>query len=70
MDVFDCLALRKNHSKEEQRARNLSYALWILDLFTRRVKDNGDGKLFCPNQAVDGESVKGMMDGSASWSRG
>jgi len=61
-DVFDFLELRKNHGKEEQRARDLFYALWIPDLFMRRVKDNGDWTLFCPNQAFDVETGKGLMD--------
>merc|ERR1712238_321463 len=61
-DVFDFLEMRKNHGKEEQRARDLFYALWIPDLFMRRVKDNGDWTLFCPNQAYDAETGKGLMD--------
>lgn len=50
-DVFDFLQLKKNHGKEEQRARDLFYALWIPDLFMKRVRDNGDWTLFCPNEA-------------------
>eukprot|EP01012_Entosiphon_sulcatum_P068317 TRINITY_DN9844_c0_g1_i1.p1 TRINITY_DN9844_c0_g1~~TRINITY_DN9844_c0_g1_i1.p1 ORF type:complete len:800 (+),score=142.02 TRINITY_DN9844_c0_g1_i1:1806-4205(+) len=50
-DVFDFLSLRKNHGKEEQRARDLFYALWIPDLFMRRVEENGNWSLFCPNEA-------------------
>jgi ribonucleoside-diphosphate reductase subunit M1 len=50
-DVFDFLDLKKNHGKEEQRARDLFYALWIPDLFMKRVMDNGDWTLFCPNEA-------------------
>ena len=50
-DVFDFLELRKNHGKEEMRARDLFYALWIPDLFMQRVEDNGDWSLFCPNEA-------------------
>merc|ERR1719258_883892 len=61
-DVFDFLELKKNHGKEEQRARDLFYGLWIPDLFMRRVKDNGDWTLFCPNEAYDQESGKGLMD--------
>jgi len=61
-DVFDFLELRKNHGKEEQRARDLFYALWIPDLFMQRVKDNGSWTLFCPNQAYDVDSGKGLMD--------
>merc|ERR1711935_1034798 len=61
-DVFDFLELKKNHGKEEQRARDLFYALWIPDLFMTRVKENGDWTLFCPNEAYDKESNKGLMD--------
>ncbi|MFN3403472.1 MAG: ribonucleoside-diphosphate reductase subunit alpha [Cytophagaceae bacterium] len=50
-DVFEFLDLRKNHGKEELRARDLFYALWIPDLFMKRVEDNGDWSLFCPNEA-------------------
>jgi len=50
-DVFEFLELRKNHGKEEQRARDLFYSLWIPDLFMERVENNGDWSLFCPNEA-------------------
>ena len=50
-DVFEFLDLRKNHGKEEMRARDLFYAMWISDLFMRRVEDNGDWSLFCPHEA-------------------
>ncbi|MBK9149614.1 MAG: ribonucleoside-diphosphate reductase subunit alpha [Saprospiraceae bacterium] len=50
-DIFDFLELKKNHGKEELRARDLFYALWIPDLFMQRVKDNGDWSLFCPNES-------------------
>ncbi|KAG0576267.1 hypothetical protein KC19_5G067700 [Ceratodon purpureus] len=50
-DIFDWLDLRKNHGKEESRARDLFYGLWISDLFMRRVQDNGVWSLFCPNEA-------------------
>ncbi|XP_047337627.1 ribonucleoside-diphosphate reductase large subunit-like [Impatiens glandulifera] len=50
-DVFEFLDLRKNHGKEEQRARDLFYALWIPDLFMERVQSNGHWSLFCPNEA-------------------
>ncbi|MBM3184673.1 MAG: ribonucleoside-diphosphate reductase subunit alpha [Bacteroidetes bacterium] len=49
-DVFDFLDLKKNHGKEEQRARDLFYALWIPDLFMKRVKENGDWTLICPHE--------------------
>merc|ERR1711957_461564 len=61
-DVFDFLELRKNHGKEEQRARDLFYGLWVPDLFMQRVKDNADWTLFCPNEAFDAETGKGLMD--------
>ncbi|GJV74024.1 ribonucleoside-diphosphate reductase large subunit [Tanacetum coccineum] len=50
-DIFAFLDLRKNHGKEEQRARDLFYALWIPDLFMERVQSNGQWSLFCPNEA-------------------
>jgi ribonucleoside-diphosphate reductase alpha chain len=49
-DVFDFLDLKKNHGKEEQRARDLFYALWIPDLFMKRVKENGEWTLMCPHE--------------------
>ncbi|KAI6123381.1 ribonucleotide reductase [Pisolithus croceorrhizus] len=50
-DVFDFIDLRKNHGKEEARARDLFYALWIPDLFMKRVEANADWSLFCPHEA-------------------
>ncbi len=50
-DIFDFLELKKNHGKEELRARDLFYAMWISDLFMRRVKENGEWSLFDPNEA-------------------
>ncbi|MEK6616882.1 MAG: ribonucleoside-diphosphate reductase subunit alpha, partial [Bacteroidota bacterium] len=50
-DVFDFLDLRKNTGKEEGRARDLFLALWIPDLFMKRVEENGEWSLFCPNEA-------------------
>ncbi|CAJ1383694.1 unnamed protein product [Effrenium voratum] len=61
-DVFDFIELRKNHGKEEQRARDLFFGLWVPDLFMQRVKDNQDWTLFCPNEAFDQETGKGLMD--------
>ncbi|SMB84412.1 ribonucleoside-diphosphate reductase, alpha subunit [Hymenobacter roseosalivarius DSM 11622] len=49
-DIFDFLDLKKNHGKEENRARDLFYALWTPDLFMKRVEDNGDWTLMCPNE--------------------
>ena len=50
-DIFAFLDLRKNHGKEEMRARDLFYALWICDLFMKRVEADGQWSLFCPNEA-------------------
>ena len=49
-DVYDFLELRKNHGKEEARARDLFYAMWTPDLFMQRVKENGQWTLMCPNE--------------------
>ena len=49
-DIFDFLDLKKNHGKEEQRARDLFYALWVPDLFMKRVEEGGDWTLMCPNE--------------------
>ncbi|CAN5226970.1 ribonucleoside-diphosphate reductase subunit alpha [soil metagenome] len=50
-DIFEFLDLRKNNGKEEMRARDLFTAMWTSDLFMKRVKENGDWSLFCPNEA-------------------
>jgi ribonucleoside-diphosphate reductase alpha subunit len=50
-DIFDFLDLKKNHGKEEMRARDLFYAMWISDLFMKRVENNEMWSLFCPNEA-------------------
>ncbi|XP_075912709.1 ribonucleoside-diphosphate reductase large subunit isoform X1 [Petromyzon marinus] len=50
MDIFDFLDLKKNTGKEEQRARDLFYALWVPDLFMRRVESNEDWSLMCPHE--------------------
>ena len=55
-DIFDFIDIRKNHGKEEIRARDLFPALWIPDLFMKRVEQNGDWTLFSPNEA------KGLSD--------
>ena len=52
-DIFEFLDLKKNHGKEEMRARDLFYALWMNDLFMQRVKDDGQWTLFDPNEAPD-----------------
>merc|ERR1719414_2235854 len=50
LHIFAFLDLRKNHGKEEQRARDLFYALWIPDLFMKRVKEFGMWSLMCPHE--------------------
>lgn len=50
-DIFDFLDLKKNHGKEEMRARDLFYAMWLSDLFMKRVENNEMWSLFCPNEA-------------------
>ncbi|CAD5291204.1 MULTISPECIES: ribonucleoside-diphosphate reductase subunit alpha [unclassified Imperialibacter] len=49
-DIFDFLQLKKNHGKEELRARDLFYALWIPDLFMKRVESNSEWSLLDPNE--------------------
>jgi ribonucleoside-diphosphate reductase alpha chain len=49
-DIFDFLDLKKNHGKEEMRARDLFYAMWIPDLFMERVETDGKWTLMCPNE--------------------
>jgi len=55
-DIFEFVELRKNHGKEEMRARDLFLAIWTPDLFMRRVENDQDWSLFCPNEA------KGLSD--------
>ncbi|MFL1894205.1 ribonucleoside-diphosphate reductase subunit alpha [Aquimarina sp. 2-A2] len=49
-DIFDFLDLKKNHGKEEMRARDLFYAMWIPDLFMKRVQEDAEWTLMCPNE--------------------
>jgi len=49
-DIFDFLEMKKNTGKEEQRARDLFYALWTPDLFMKRVEEDGEWSLFCPHE--------------------
>ena len=55
-DIYDFIELKKNHGKEEQRARDLFYALWIPDLFMQRVEADAEWTLMCPNECP------GLMD--------
>ena len=50
-DVEDFLMMKRNTGSEEERARDLFYALWVPDLFMERVDAGGDWTLFCPNEA-------------------
>jgi ribonucleotide reductase alpha subunit len=66
-DVEDFLEMKKNTGSEEERARDLFYAMWIPDLFMERVQANGDWTLFCPNEApgladVVGDEFKALYE--------
>jgi len=66
-DIFDFLELKKNHGKEELRARDLFYALWIPDLFMERVEQNGDWTLMSPDECpglfeASGEKFKSLYE--------
>jgi ribonucleotide reductase alpha subunit len=56
-DIEDFLEMRKNHGDEELKARDLFYALWVPDLFMKRVKENGKWSLFCPNECPGLQNV-------------
>ena len=58
-DIFEWLDLRKNHGKEELRARDLFYALWTPDLFMERVQADSEWSLFCPNECAGLHDVYG-----------
>ena len=58
-DIFDFLELKKNHGKEEMRARDLFYAMSTPDLFMKRVEENADWTLMCPNECPDLYNVHG-----------
>ena len=58
-DIFDFLELKKNHGKEEMRARDLFYAMWTPDLLMKRVEENADWTLMCPNECPDLYNVHG-----------
>lgn len=74
-DIFDFIDIRKNHGKEEIRARDLFPALWIPDLFMERVEKNGEWTLFSPNEApgladVYGDEFKQLYEKYESENRG
>lgn len=58
-DIFDFLDLKKNTGKEEMRARDLFYAMWIPDLFMKRVQEDGEWTLMCPNECPNLFNVHG-----------
>lgn len=58
-DVFEFVCIRRNTGSEEERCRDLFIALWIPDIFMKRVKDNADWSLFCPFDAPDLENTHG-----------
>ena len=58
-DIEDFLELRKNHGDEESRARDLFYAMWMSDLFMKRVKENGQWTLMCPDECPGLSDVYG-----------
>ncbi|WP_405351233.1 ribonucleoside-diphosphate reductase subunit alpha [Nonlabens sp. Asnod3-H03] len=58
-DIFDFLDLKKNHGKEEMRARDLFYAMWMSDLFMKRVEANDKWTLMCPHECPDLYNVYG-----------
>ena len=67
-DIEDFLDLKKNHGKEEMRARDLFYALWMPDLFMEKVKDDAEWHLMCPKHSPGlsdawGEEFKNLYEG-------
>jgi len=74
-DVEDFLMMKRNTGSEEERARDLFYALWVPDLFMERVDAGGDWTLFCPNEApgladVVGEEFKALYERYEAEGRG
>lgn len=58
-DIFSFLDLKKNRGIEQERARDLFYALWIPDLFMKRIETDGLWTLMCPNECPGMEDVWG-----------
>tara|TARA_B100000809_G_scaffold22902_1_gene20062 strand:+ start:28002 stop:30449 length:2448 start_codon:yes stop_codon:yes gene_type:complete len=74
-DVFDFLDLRKNTGAEEKRARDLFLALWIPDLFMKRVQEDGEWTLMCPNECPDlfdtyGDEFEKLYEGYEKLNKG
>lgn len=66
-DIFDFLDLKKNTGKEEMRARDLFFAMWTPDLFMKRVQEDGNWTLMCPNECpglydVHGEEFEKLYE--------
>ena len=59
-DIHDFLDLKKNHGAEDRRARDLFYALWIPDLFMKRVEENGQWTLMCPKECPGLSDTHGL----------
>lgn len=64
-DIRDFINLRKNHGKEEMRARDLFLALWTPDLFMQRVQEDGDWTLMCPHDCPGLSDVYDSEDNKA-----
>ncbi len=58
-DIWDFLEMRKNHGDEEMKARDLFYALWVPDLFMKRVHADGEWSLMCPDECPGLSDVYG-----------
>ena len=58
-DIFDFLDLKKNTGKEEMRARDLFFAMWMCDLFMKRVEEDTTWTLMCPNECPGLDEVYG-----------
>ncbi|MFY0602310.1 MAG: ribonucleoside-diphosphate reductase subunit alpha [Flavobacteriaceae bacterium] len=74
-DIFEFLDLKKNHGKEEMRARDLFYAMWVPDLFMKRVQEDGTWTLMCPNECPHlydtyGDEFEKLYEGYESVGKG
>ncbi len=66
-DIFDFLDLKKNHGKEEMRARDLFYAMWLNDEFMKQVKKNESWFLMCPSECIGMDEVFGAEFAKLYW---
>ena len=74
-DILDFLKLKLNNGNEEERCRDLFYAVWVPDLFMERVRDGAQWTLFCPSEApgladVIGDDFKRLYEQYESEGRG